>query len=165
MPGAGKSTISRKLAQRLNMSFMDLDEEIEKGEELTIKEIFSNTGEDSFRKLESEYLTELLSSEGAYILASGGGTPCFYNNMELMLSKGTVFYLEAKVEDLLQRMTQVEKGTRPLFNEGELKDSVNKLFHQRHKIYEKAHYTIPADEHAIDAILGLLEEETDRKGH
>jgi len=82
--GSGKTTLGKKMAHKLNFNFIDLDEEIEKFENLAINEIFENYGENYFRKVENKMLKKVLNYKQPFVLAVGGGTPCFFKNMSLL---------------------------------------------------------------------------------
>ena len=82
MPSCGKSSLAKIIAKEINISFIDLDKEIEIIEKKSINEIFNMKGEDYFRKIESEVLNSIIKSKTSFIMATGGGTPCFNNNMK-----------------------------------------------------------------------------------
>ena len=112
MPGAGKSTFGKKLAKDVGLPFFDLDELIEAGSGQTIPEIFEK-GEDRFRIIEKDVLIEFLNSNDSFVLSAGGGTPCFYDNLNLMLQSSIVVYLKREVDELVQRLSGSESN-RPL---------------------------------------------------
>lgn len=137
--GCGKSTFGRKLAKQLGWDFVDLDDYIEEQESSTISDIFSKYGEAYFRKLESEALK---SSEGwgNTIVSTGGGTPCFNNNISLINKLGLSVYIKLAPE-VLQARLEGEKNKRPLLadldNEKLLEFITNKLL-ERSSDYEKS---------------------------
>lgn len=133
---SGKSTLGKKLARRLNYKFIDLDVEIEKKQAQTISQIFDNVGEEGFRKVEQETLKQV--SETNTVIALGGGTPCFFNNLEFINQNGTSVYLYYPFKILLGRLRQ-NNGNRPLA-QNEL--VLANLFNQRQAIYKQAHITI-----------------------
>ena len=94
LPGSGKSTFGRQLAKEMGFPFLDLDQLIEERYQLKISDIFSIHGEGTFREWESLVLQDTLKQDRAYILASGGGTPCFNDNMDLINSQGISVYLD-----------------------------------------------------------------------
>lgn len=167
MPGAGKSTIGKQLSEVVSYPFVDLDLKIEKGENLSIRTIFKKFGESHFRALEKKYLSEELSKDANVILASGGGTPCFYNSMNSMLEAGDVFYLRASVDDLVSRLdsNSKEESDRPLLNVKSVRETVKELMHKRQQIFEMAHYTVDSDKTAVDTIMKILKEKPDSKSH
>lgn len=111
--GCGKTTIGSLLAQKLNYNFIDTDEEIEKQGQLSIIDLFKEKGEQSFREHETEILQQILINENSAVIATGGGMPCFYENMEKMLREGFVIYLKCTPEEIAKRVAG--KNSRPLF--------------------------------------------------
>ena len=100
--GSGKTTVASLLAEKTGLKHLDLDEIVEKKAQFTIGEIFKNKGEIYFRKLEHECLKEAIASEENWVLSLGGGTPCYYNNHELLKENGVItFYLKASVATLV----------------------------------------------------------------
>jgi shikimate kinase len=110
--GSGKTTLGRKLAARMNYEFIDLDHVLEKQVELSIAEYFQFFGEDSFRKMESQVLKKTPSPENA-VISTGGGLPCFFDNMEWMKANGRVVYLKLAPKTLADRL-EGGKEERPL---------------------------------------------------
>src|SRR5690554_4257405 len=98
--GSGKTTVGKKLAKSLSLSFIDLDAFIESKYRKTIAEIFAEKGEDGFRKIESKALSEVALIEDV-VISTGGGAPCFYNNMELMNKTGTTVIYKQNRKNLL----------------------------------------------------------------
>jgi shikimate kinase len=94
MMGSGKSTVGRNLARQLSYSFIDTDSLIEKNQSLNIPEIFAKYGEDRFRELEKETLNFILESDHQ-VIATGGGLPCYHNNIILMKENGICIYFQA----------------------------------------------------------------------
>ena len=95
--GCGKSTIAKLLANSTSFSYLDLDEIIEKNENASVKNIFSEKGEIYFRKLEHQILEKLINNQESFILSLGGGTPCYSNNHEFLKSSNVIsIYLKAK---------------------------------------------------------------------
>ena len=142
--GSGKSTIAKRLANKIGYQFIDLDVYIEQKYMFSIAELFSKYGEDYFRTLETKSLQEINNDE--CVIATGGGTPCFANNMELMKSRGKTIYLELSNEALYSRLVNV-KHKRPAtqnLDEQGLKDFITAKMQARKPIYEQASFTINA---------------------
>ena len=118
--GCGKSTLGKKLAINLNYDFIDLDNYIEEQEGRTIKEIFADDGEDYFRKLERVYLHRVIDTENV-VISSGGGTPCFFDNMDQMNEYGLTVYINMHPKALIPRL-KLSELYRPLIDgmEGEV---------------------------------------------
>jgi len=141
MPGCGKSTFGRKIARELSLDFIDLDKEIIKKEELSIIEIFELKGEDHFRKIESELLKEISLVNDNFVLATGGGAPCFYNNMDFMNEQGHTVFIDTPIETLLERLSQSGINKRPLIKkmgEDNLFDGLSEKLNARLPFYKKA---------------------------
>jgi shikimate kinase len=152
--GVGKSTIGKKLASQMNMEFRDLDRELIKEKSMSIDDIFSYFGEDFFREAEHDYLLRL-KEEDHFVLACGGGTPCFHNNMELMNSEGVTIYLQAGLGFISSRLRQ-SKTVRPLFknlSESGRDEALRALFARRQAFYKQAKITINVEKLAIGEAL------------
>ena len=113
--GSGKSTAGKRLALQLGFPFIDLDKKIEEIYGMTIPEIFTLHGEDYFRKIESETLRNLLTSQGT-VISAGGGTPCFDDNMEFMIRTGVTVYLRLTPGQLKSRI-EGSTDQRPLIKD------------------------------------------------
>ena len=121
--GSGKTTLGRKLAGMLSYEFIDMDYSIEQEHGLSIPSIFERYGEEVFREWEAEALTRL-AFEDKNVVATGGGVPCFYNNMELMNQTGITVYLKLSADQLYARLAEMQEN-RPLIrgmNEKELRN-------------------------------------------
>lgn len=110
--GAGKTTVGKALAKELDLPFYDLDWYIETRMHKKVKEIFDEQGEEGFRRIERNMLHEVAEFENV-VLSCGGGTPCFFDNMEYMNGQGTVIYLKCSPEVLFRHL-KMGKGVRPL---------------------------------------------------
>ena len=152
---SGKSTIGREISKKLDMKFIDLDDYISKREKRSISEIFKVEGEIYFRKIESSYLGEILNSKDSFILSLGGGTPCYSNNMELILnSDASSIYIKASIKTLVTRLIS-EKNKRPLVAELEndkLTEFVAKHLFERRFFYEQASITVITEDKSIEEI-------------
>lgn len=145
--GSGKSTVARILGEKLGWPVLDLDDYISKKEALTIPEIFEKKGEIYFRKMENVYLLELLKSDRRCVLALGGGTPCYANNMDAILENSSSFYLKASIGTLSMRLNK-EKDQRPLIanlSQEQLAEFIAKHLFERRNFYEKASEIISID--------------------
>ena len=152
---SGKSTIGREISKKLDMKFIDLDDYISKREKSSISEIFKVKGEIYFRRIESLYLREILNSKDRFILSLGGGTPCYSNNMELILnSEASSIYIKAGIKTLVSRLT-AEKNKRPLVAELEddkLLEFVAKHLFERRFFYEQASMTVNTEDKSTEEI-------------
>ncbi len=137
---SGKSTIGKNLARDLQMNFVDLDQFIESEENMTITELFSSVGENEFRIIENKYLNKLLQEKTNSIIALGGGTPCFYDNMKLVKANGKSIYLKVSATEL-QRRLQNDSSKRPLIqdlNDEEYMEFIQQQIGQRESFYLQA---------------------------
>ena len=141
--GAGKTTVGRALSKELGIPFYDLDWYIENRRRKTVSEIFAEQGEEAFRKIEHNMLHEVAEFENV-IISCGGGTPCFYDNIDYMNQQGQVIYLKATPEVLYQHLI-MGKGDRPLLkgkNKEELMTFISEQLKKREPFYSKAQYTL-----------------------
>lgn len=141
--GSGKTTVGRQLAKSLGLSFYDLDWYIEMRYHKTVAQIFEERGEDGFRELEKNMLHEVAEFENI-VLACGGGTPCFFNNMDYMNSLGETVYLQAK-PDVLATHLKMGKVVRPLIqgkNDEELIEYIKQSLKVREPYYTKAKHIL-----------------------
>ncbi|GAL68567.1 shikimate kinase [Jejuia pallidilutea] len=164
--GSGKSSVGKILAKKLNYNLIDLDDFIEAKEHATVSEIFKTKGEIYFRKKETEYLKTLLQLKENTILSLGGGTPCYGNNMDVILNTehATSIYLKGSLSFLSKKLFK-KKAKRPLIahieTETLLKDFIAKHLFERSQFYNKAQIHIVTDhkeksEIVEDIILALF---------
>ena len=142
--GSGKSTIGRRLAKHLGFAFIDLDEAIVEKVGSSIPDYFAKYGEDAFRKVEQEVLHDLAGTSGA-VIATGGGTPCFFDNMDWMKAHGSVIYLKHHPKSLFRRLNQSNVATRPVLSglTGEaLYLQIEERLALREPFYAQAHWVI-----------------------
>ncbi len=143
--GCGKTTLGEQLAKAMSYNFIDLDDFIEKSEKRTISQIFEQEGEAGFRGLEQKHLN-ILKDYNKLVVSTGGGTPCFYNNMEFMNKTGITIYLEMDVRSLCYRLQHGQKH-RPLLrdkSEAELAQFVKQHLQERLPYYQQSQLTINA---------------------
>ena len=140
MMGVGKSTMGKQVAENLNIPFFDLDESISKVDGMSIPEIFQERGESFFRELERDTLQKIIKENQTFILATGGGTPCFYDNSQIMKIAGLTIYLDIETSILVSRLVE-QPGKRPLLQSIEdlqVLGHVNQLLENRRIFYDQA---------------------------
>ncbi len=155
---SGKTTVGNELAHTLGYRFIDLDEYIENKYQKTIKQIFESKGEEYFRIIETEALKEVASFDGDFVVSSGGGTSCFYNNIDFMNQNGITVYLRMEVATLVARLID-EKIHRPLLwgkNRDELNEYILRVLDERKKYYEKAQVIVDADNISPDDLARMI---------
>jgi shikimate kinase len=138
--GSGKTHWGKQVAQRLSLPFYDLDEVISVEEKRSIPDIFGESGEEYFRCREKEVLEKIVDENLNMVLSCGGGTPCFFNNIEFMKKYGTVVWLNTQVDVLLHRLMK-ERVQRPLLKDigdKELKHYIIRKLNERRMYYEQA---------------------------
>lgn len=161
MMGAGKTTVGRRLAARLNRQFLDSDEEIEKAAQMTIPEIFEQRGEPEFRAGETRVIARVLKDKGV-VLATGGGAFVNADTRALVKAEALSIWLKAEVDILFERVSR--RSNRPLLKTANPRATLEKLIEDRYPIYAEADVTVisrdvPQDVVAgdvIDAVLGYL---------
>ncbi len=155
---SGKSIIAKKLAKKTTTNFIDLDVYIEKKEGLKISEIFKTKGEIYFREVETSCLKDILNRKNEIILAVGGGTPCYANNMQIILESSISIYLKASTNTIYNRIL-LEKNKRPLVREisnEKLKEFIAKHIFERSSFYNNANITILVDNKSIYEITSEI---------
>lgn len=162
MPAAGKTYWASKLADQYSYQMIDLDNYIEQQRGKNIQQIFSDNGEAYFRELETQAIKALtdIGNNKNTVIACGGGTPVYNDNMKHMLDNGCVVYLKTPIDELYKRI-KVEPDKRPLLVDGNLKDKLIQLYNHREQCYTQAHYTIETDKITIkdfDKIIQLCTE-------
>ncbi|GJG36477.1 shikimate kinase [Prevotella lacticifex] len=141
--GAGKTTVGKALAKALNLQFYDLDWYIENRMHMTVKQIFDERGEEGFRKIEHNMLHEVAEFEDV-VISCGGGTPCFFDNIDYMNQQGETVYLKA-TPDVLYGHLKMGRTVRPLLlnkTPDEVKDFVSRQLAEREPFYTKAKHVI-----------------------
>lgn len=164
--GAGKSTVGKQLAKKLDVPFHDLDGIIIAREGKSVAEIFIDQGEAGFRGLERKYLQELVNENEDFVLGTGGGTPCFYDNLMFMKASGLTIYLQMDVQSLVHRLSN-SKDERPLIDgksEEALKAFVTSHLESRKEYYEDCELIFPAlgfSKKKMERLLQLISEKAE----
>ncbi len=153
--GCGKTHWGQLLSQKLHIPFFDLDQQIIEKEEKEIAQIFEEDGEEYFRLLEKDVLHLLTENHQSFVMSSGGGTPCFYNNIDYMKRQGTTVWINCSVDCLYDRLIK-EKNTRPMIkdlSDDQLRSFIIKKLGDRKIFYQQAGITINEEELTIDKLL------------
>lgn len=156
--GSGKTHWGSLLAGKFNLPFFDLDKVISDNEKKTISEIFAEKGEEYFRYSEKESLEQLVEENQKFIISCGGGTPCFFNNIQFMKRRGRVVWLNTNVDILVTRLLK-EKNSRPLIRdiaEDELKPYILKKILSRKIYYEQADIAVNEESLSVDTFAEIL---------
>ncbi|MCF6333009.1 MAG: shikimate kinase [Draconibacterium sp.] len=155
--GCGKSTLGRKLSKHLNLQFVDMDHYIEERNCKTIPQIFAEEGEVEFRKKERKALEEL-SGFNDIVIATGGGAPCFFDNIELMNNSGKTIYLNIDPTILADRLLN-SKTVRPLIHgksREELVAFIDETLEKRDEFYKKAEFQITKSNINLDELKEMI---------
>ncbi len=157
--GSGKTYWGKQLAAQLTIPFFDLDEEIAAKENKPVTRIFAESGEEAFRVKEKATLERLIDEQPSMVLACGGGTPCFFNNIGRMKKYGVVVWLNTPVEMLLQRLMK-EKESRPLIRniaDEEMRSFIIRKLNERRMYYEQADVIIDnADNLPVNELIQII---------
>jgi shikimate kinase len=157
--GSGKTHWGTRIAEKLNIPFYDLDAVVVNHEGMNISEIFSNKGEEYFRYIEKQTLEDLVGREENFVLSAGGGTPCFFNNIEFMKRSGKVLWLNTSLDALNQRLMK-EKMTRPLLRgitEADLRAYIIRKLSERKMYYEQADLMVHEETIDLDSLVTMLQ--------
>jgi shikimate kinase len=159
MMGSGKTTLGKELAEKLGYTFLDLDAVIEQSENRTIAEIFATEGQERFREVERQTLQTIVANYKQAIVATGGGTPCFFDNMTLMNIAGETIFLDVPVKKIAQRLSKSDLSARPLLagkTQSHLISFLGETLSERRRFYEQAKYIVASPPYTINALLALL---------
>ncbi len=156
--GSGKTHWGRQLSAKLNLPFYDLDTVMIEKENRSVADIFSEKGEEYFRYLEKETLEDISAEQESFILSCGGGTPCFFNNIEFMKKNGKVIWLNTSIDMLTQRLKK-ERLSRPLISdveEDDLRRYIIRKLTERRMYYQQADVTVGEETTNLDALIRIL---------
>lgn len=159
LPGSGKSTFGRQLAEVLEFPYFDLDHQIEDYFQMKIPEIFSKYGEGKFRTWETEVLKDFLSRDDSYVLASGGGCPCFNDNMELINEKAVSVYLDVPLGEISIRLGLAKAQNRPMFSgldQGEITLKLKSLLVERDYFYRQSKIKLSGEDFSAELLVSEL---------
>jgi shikimate kinase len=158
--GSGKTHWGKILSRETGLPYFDLDEVIVLSEKKSVQQIFHDHGEEYFRLKEQEVLEALTEDHLEVIISTGGGTPCFFNNIDFMRQKGRVIWLNTAVHVLLERLLK-QKHSRPLIkniSDADLKSFIVKKLQDRKMYYEQADVTLPEESITIDILLKSIQD-------
>jgi shikimate kinase len=155
--GSGKSTFGKKLAKALGLDFYDLDKMVEEKAKCSVSDIFKYLGEDTFRRMESDTLKSF-SNKTDFVLSTGGGTPCYFDNMDFILKNGICIYLDMDAKSIFDRLKKAKK-VRPSIaglNEIQLMEFIDETLKRRQDIYIRAHHKISGINIEVKDVLKIL---------
>jgi shikimate kinase len=157
LPGSGKTTLGKKVATYLQTPFFDLDEAIERSAGKRVPEIFADEGEAAFRRLESGTLQKLINEHPDFVLATGGGAPCFHDGIGIMNQAGVTVFLDVPVYELEKRLQAEQQQNRPLLSGVKsISETLNALRESRISFYEKARICIHEEQPDVMTIITRL---------
>ncbi|MBC7902819.1 MAG: shikimate kinase [Gemmatimonadaceae bacterium] len=153
--GSGKTHWGKLMSQKMKLAFYDLDEEVVRSDGRPITKIFNEDGEEFFRYKEKAVLEALIADHEAVVISCGGGTPCFFKNIDLMKRSGRVIWLNTSVDALVARLLK-EKQTRPLIktiSDQDLRAHIIKKLQDRRLYYEQADTMVHEETITIDSLI------------
>ncbi len=156
MPSSGKSTVGKFVASHFGLPFVDLDKVIVQKEGMEITEIFKTQGEHYFREVERYCLLNQIDRTEGLVLATGGGAPCFFDNMDLMNNSGITVFLEVSLEDLFNKLSAKGTNQRPLLKDLAREELYNELqtkLKDRIGFYSKAQISL---KHHLDSVTARV---------
>ena len=153
--GSGKTFWGTRLSLKLNIPFFDLDAKITESSGMSINEIFAKEGEEFFRQAEKNILHTITETHETFVMACGGGTPCYFNNIDYMNRTGTTVWISTSIEKLFERLIK-ERSDRPLLKnltDDQVKSFIIKKFSDRKIFYEQADVVIDDDSVNVDHLV------------
>ena len=153
--GSGKTYWGRLLSQKLSIPFFDLDEQVTTHAGKSIPELFAEQGEEQFRLMEKDLLHIITESHDSFVMACGGGSPCFFDNIDYMNRTGTTIWINTPLETLFKRLVD-EKNQRPLIRDladDQLKGFIFKKFGDRKIYYEQADVIVDDEPLELDKLI------------
>jgi shikimate kinase len=156
--GSGKTHWGRLLSKKLGLAFYDLDTVIVEQEKKSVADIFTEKGEEYFRYQEKEALERIAAEQDGFILSCGGGTPCFFNNIEFMKKNGKVIWLNTSTDVLKQRLLR-ERKSRPLIrevDESDLERYIVRKLSERRMYYQQSDVTVNEESVTLEELIVLL---------
>lgn len=157
---AGKTTIGQQVAKSMSMPFIDLDHVIMELYEKSLSELFLS-GESYFRQCEHEALLYVIKNQEHAIISCGGGTPCFFNNIDILKQNGKVIYIKVEPQTIFERLSK-SQNVRPMFRDipkSEWLQKIIDLYEQREPFYKQAHYIVDGNYETTQRIVKCLEYE------
>ena len=157
MPSSGKSTLGRALAKQRGYLFFEMDKVIEELEQMSISEIFEQKGEEYFRKMERDVL-RTIPPNSRLVVSTGGGAPCFFDNIQTINQNGYSIYIDVSVDTLLERMLNAKRNDRPLYQkeDNDLRAKLLAKYTERQVFYRQAHLCISNDSLTVEQLIQLL---------
>ena len=158
--GSGKTHWGKILSRQISLPYFDLDEVIVASEKKSVQQIFHDNGEEYFRVKEQEVLEALVEDHNDVIISTGGGTPCFFNNIDFMKQQGKVVWLNTAIDILVERLLK-QKHSRPLIkniSDAELKSFIVKKLQDRKMYYEQAHVVLHEESITIESLLKSIQD-------
>lgn len=156
--GSGKSALGKKVSNSIKLPFIDLDVAIEQQEGMPVFEIFSKKGQEYFRNTEAGVLRKQ-SEAKEFVMATGGGTPCFHGGMDFMNETGITIFLNTDIPEIVKRLDGPQQSLRPLLNElpeQSLEEKLKTMLQKRLPFYEQAHFTLVGTNASAWDVLQLV---------
>lgn len=156
--GAGKSTVGKRLANKLGIGFVDLDDAFEARYRYSIPRFFDQFGEERFRDFEKQCLTDIIEKEDDVVISTGGGTACFHDNITLMNRSGITVYLKMHPKSLALRLTsarRIRPVVRDINNDG-MQEFVEEQLAERETFYNQAQITVKGESLDLEALIDYI---------